>query len=1619
MPERITNDWRILKSARKSDYAIIVGITLIFMFVVAMNVNLIFQMTSDQTEEVGKMQLEKIRGDLQGTLSTAENMTMRVAIGAEQMLASGASVESLMEFFYQQKKEQSTLSNGDCFNVYMANRDITIIPDFEMPEDYHAVERLWYKGAESNPERVYITEPYIDAATGDMCFTMSTLLSDGQTVVGLDFNLSNTQESISRMISGKNRTGVIVTRTGMIIGYQNSSYVGEKISKKLPEYVGILERVISTKNHDSFLVDLYGQSNTIFSSETSNGWYMILCVDTSELYRDNYRQMAMNTSISLLMLIAIIFFYLSGVRNRLHAEQALHVQEEFLSRLSKDLRDPLVRILKLTDLGALEDDVNPAESAAQVRESALQLSDMLDNLFSFSRIITANATHPNQRRQDDIRLSKISRIARTGIVAVLISAMGISLVICLDTTTDLGDAKMYREADEYEYQVSNWITKQQSILSMFVNSIAERPELMEDYPSAVKWLNDIAQNYPEISVCYMANPYREHTVIMNNGWQPDSSWHVEQRQWYIDTERSENAFSVSAPYYDEQTGTYCVTLSQIVYGRNGEFLGIFGIDFFADRLINVLGESYTKNGYAFLVDRNGIIINHPNPEYQMSMNRMTDIAGTEYQRVFTSNDVVTLKDYSDTYVACVSKKNATSNFTIIVANRWWNNVYGNIIIIGILFILLFAICITAVVVLINRLLRWQNEVQKKLTEAADQAVAAGKAKSQFLAQMSHEIRTPINAVLGMNEMIVRESHDDEILDYAENIQSAGKTLLNLINNILDFSKIEDGKMEIIPIRYEVPNLITDLINMISEKAKKKNLKLITRIDPNLPRSLYGDDVRIRQVITNILTNAVKYTQEGSVTLSMSGRQIDSDTLELLVVVKDTGIGIREEDMDKLFQSFQRLDEEKNRNIEGTGLGISIVQKLLSMMDSHLEVESVYGEGSTFSFKLQQKIIDKTPIGDRSEKDSVSRKKSAKYLRAPDAKILVVDDNEMNLKVIKGLLKRSGIKPDLVTSGRECLDRVKENQYDIIFLDHMMPEMDGVETLKRLKSGGNLPDSTTVIVLTANAITGAREMYIKEGFQDYLTKPIEIDLLEQMIARYLPEGMATFEDPNKPAEVVKEKSKAEEVFNEQELNRFKTICPEIDLNAGLSNCMEDRDFLFEMMQEFLSNDKNSELDKLFESKDLKNYQIQTHALKSTAQVIGAVEVSEIAKSLEMLAKDRKFDESKHHDLLKKYRELLHHLKLIFGIEEESVDQVEDQIEKCPGIDFEVGLSNCMNDRDSLREKMKEFVANDKTSELEKLFESKDLKNYQIQTHALKSTAQVIGAIEVSEIAKSLELLAKDQKFDESKHHELLKKYRELLHHLKLIFGIEEESVDQVEDQIEKCPGIDFEVGLSNCMNDRDSLREKMKEFVANDKTSELEKLFESKDLKNYQIQTHALKSTAQVIGAIEVSEIAKSLEMLAKDQKFDESKHHDLLKKYRELLHQLKLIFGIEEESVEDQVEEQIEKCPGIDFEVGLSNCMEDPEFLREMMEEFIANDKTSELDKLFESKDLKNYQIQTHALKSTSQVIGAIELSEISKSLELNAKNQILDETKHSEMIDAYRKLLANLKKYLEADARA
>ncbi|MGN0413197.1 MAG: ATP-binding protein [Lachnospiraceae bacterium] len=401
-----------------------------------------------------------------------------------------------------------------------------------------------------------------------------------------------------------------------------------------------------------------------------------------------------------------------------------------------------------------------------------------------------------------------------------------------------------------------------------------------------------------------------------------------------------------------------------------------------------------------------------------------------------------------------------------------------------------------------------EKAKEEAEKAREIAQEANRAKSDFLANMSHEIRTPINAVLGMDEMILKESTNPQILEYASDIKRAGSMLLSLINDILDFSKIESGRMDIIPVDYNLGILLSDTVDMIRPRAEEKKLQLELKIEPNTPVHLQGDEVRLRQIITNILTNAVKYTPEGKVLLTVSGKNVSPGVVQLHVSVKDTGIGIKEEDLGRLFDSFQRVDESRNRNIEGTGLGLSITTRLLNLMDSRLEVASTYGEGSDFYFYLEQKQLDDEVIGEdikkyyENEKGKISITTEQFY--APDAKILVVDDNEMNLKVFLGLLKKHGMQIDTAKSGKECLERIEKNAYHIIFMDHLMPEMDGVETLKQIRElKTNQSKDAVIIILTANAVSGAREMFLQEGFDDYLSKPIIVAKLEKMIRNYLP------------------------------------------------------------------------------------------------------------------------------------------------------------------------------------------------------------------------------------------------------------------------------------------------------------------------------------------------------------------------------------------------------------------------------------------------------------------------------------------------------------------------------------
>ena len=544
------------------------------------------------------------------------------------------------------------------------------------------------------------------------------------------------------------------------------------------------------------------------------------------------------------------------------------------------------------------------------------------------------------------------------------------------------------------------------------------------------------------------------------------------------------------------------------------------------------------------------------------------------------------------------------------------------------------------------------------------ARAANEAKSNFLANMSHEIRTPINAVLGMNEVILRECKDEKILEYARNIEGAGRTLLSLINDILDFSKIEAGSMEIHDVNYDLISVLNDVYNMIHLKAEQKSLELIFNIAEDLPETLLGDEMRIRQIMVNILNNAVKYTTEGSVTLQLTGsREFDSRII-LKIEVIDTGSGIKEEDKNSLFEKFKRLDIDNNKTIEGSGLGLSITSSLIDLMGGSIMVESEYGEGSTFTVMLPQSIVSDKPIGNFKDKLAGASKEHKEYkekLTAPDAEILVVDDTPMNHVVIQELLKPTLIKVDPARSGMEGVEKQHAKRYDLIFLDYRMPGMDGIETLDAIKKdtdGAN--KNTPVIVLTANAISGAKENFIREGFDDYLSKPIESEKLEETLIKYLPKNKVILSGAGEEPVAEEKKSDASEGMPE-----WTTKLDKIDITEGLKNCGNLESYLSIVRVYFESADMTkSNIETAFNDKNWKDYTSYVHSLKSTSRTIGAKELSKLAERMENAGNDGDIEtiEKTQDELMALFAAVRENLSMIPDIaeKEEAENVVKEEI-----------------------------------------------------------------------------------------------------------------------------------------------------------------------------------------------------------------------------------------------------------------------------------------------------------------------------------------------------------------------
>ncbi|MBP5384768.1 MAG: response regulator [Lachnospiraceae bacterium] len=761
---------------------------------------------------------------------------------------------------------------------------------------------------------------------------------------------------------------------------------------------------------------------------------------------------------------------------------------------------------------------------------------------------------------------------------------------------------------------------------------------------------------------------------------------------------------------------------------------------------------YSGFGSVCIMDREGHVViparAGENEEKMLFGNRNVDDGFQELAReLFTTGSAATFRSTDNGEQMLFAAEIAGSEFYLkgYVPKRVVQEGVEYVAMLVILVFLILAALVFLGGFLLTRLeIRAQESEQ--LREASLVAEKSNAAKSDFLANMSHEIRTPINAMLGMNEMIIRESDNERVRNYADNIDSAGKNLLSIINDILDFSKIEAGRMEITEAPYQLSSLLNDVSNMILFRARTKDLEFRVDVDESIPDGLYGDEVRIRQVFVNVLSNAVKYTNEGSVTLRVRAGRLpeEEEALNLIVTVEDTGIGIRQEDIDKLFIKFERVDLLQNRTVEGTGLGLAITQKILQLMGGDIRVQSEYGKGSIFTVTLKQKIVAKEPIGNFRIKFERGLKEIKTYretFRAKGAKILVVDDTQINLTVIEGLLKKTELGIDTATGGEDALKLTMGTPYDLILMDQRMPKMDGSEAMKRIReqeSGCNV--HTPVIALTADAMQGARARYLAAGFTDYLSKPVDGHTLETTLVKYLPKekvvlyeredaeaaGSAEADESTGGIQTGNGADNAGGIQTGEESSAGGRIrvdtSPEIDVKKIYENC----DMLsYEEAIQYLGTDEimrmtleqyyedikpnADEIEAYLKAGDIRNYTVKVHALKSSSRLIGATALSEEARKLEEAGNAMQDGEDtgavaeKTEKLLENYRKLSDMIGPYMGTESggENADYFpeirQDELYESYDAIAEFAASFDLDSIDLVMEQLKEYRVPDQEQE----------------------------------------------------------------------------------------------------------------------------------------------------------------------------------------------------------------------------------------------------------------------------------------------------------------------------------
>lgn len=630
----------------------LIAIAILLLVSLLVDIWLMFDQIRQQTMDASISQLQSVSRELENSIGDASNLTMQMAIGAEDRMDDRESLEA----YIARKKEGLTDSDNGAINLYMAGPGWHISPGYTPPKDYVATERPWYKGAVSSGGKTYVSAPYQDVVTGEVCYSVSVALSDGESVLAVDYNMDAIQTFISKMDEDEGFHAVIVTDEDIIAGYGDDKLVGKPLANALPEYTGILALAKGSDGVVSSRIKSDHSYNHLVASRFANGWYLIISTSDWDLHRVSYLQLFFTIMLALALFVTVVM--------------------------------ACVFVRK----GWLEPDRTPMdEKEHEERVRSLKQKETQD----------------------------VNKKYRNRILIFMILVMVLSMYTNIAATYRWGNAQMRSEGEAYETRISEWIDTQKSILDMFASIISTNPEMLNDYQGTVDTLNSITEQYPAISVSYVANPDLRYSVIMNTGWKPDPDVVIEERPWYVGAMEAKDGWYITAPYYDQQTGGYCVTMSeQILDARTGEFLGVFGIDFFMDGLIGILGDSYSDEGYAFLVDTEGIIVNHPYGKYQMSQDNQTSVLELPYGKVEANGeDTRIFRDYDGSLKILLAKVNQKSKFSIYVVLDAWL-IYGQVIVYGSVCLAAFLVCLILIFRLLTSLIAWQEEVNRRLEKAA-------------------------------------------------------------------------------------------------------------------------------------------------------------------------------------------------------------------------------------------------------------------------------------------------------------------------------------------------------------------------------------------------------------------------------------------------------------------------------------------------------------------------------------------------------------------------------------------------------------------------------------------------------------------------------------------------------------------------------------------------------------------------------------------------------------------------------------------------------------------------------------------------------------------------------------